>query len=228
MKNVQSIIFRGMSFLMVGVLMVAFPAEQVTTWLVRIIGALFLIPGLVSIASYFRAYSSNDSTRLLLPVIGVGSVVLGGVLIAMPGNFIKALMYVLAAALLLAGVSGFMNNLQVRKYNPVGFSFYVVPALMCLVALFIIINPWEAMSIPFLIFGVASIIYGFTELVYAIHFRKVYKQVAKGVPAEPAEAEQTSEPAEAPVQEAETVGEAPEEDSGNTIDFSQDEEPKEE
>ena len=100
MKGVQSVMFRALSFLLVGLLMVSFP-DKVTTWLVMVVGVLFLIPGLVSIATFFKAYTRKDATRMLLPVIGVGSVVLGCLLLLMPEDFGRWLMYVLAGLFIL-------------------------------------------------------------------------------------------------------------------------------
>jgi len=184
MKSVQSVIFRALSFLLVGALMVAFP-DKITTWLVIVIGILFLIPGMVSIATFFKAYTRKDATRVLLPVIGVGSVVLGMLLILMPGLFAQWLMYVLAAALLLVGVMGIVNILHFRKYVEIGWTYYVVPTLLCAVGLFVIFHPLEVAADTITILGIASIVYSLTELLYAIRFRKVYRQIAnEGKPVE--------------------------------------------
>ena len=174
MKNVRSVVFRALSFLLIGVLMVMFP-DKMTEWLVIVTGLLFFVPGLVSIVSFFRAYSKDDSTRMLLPVIGIGSVLLGAVLIAMPAMFVKWLMYVLAALLLLAGITALTNMIHFRKYIEVSVFFYVIPVLLCITGVFIAINPLEAAEIPFIVFGVASILYAIFELIGAVHFRKVYR-----------------------------------------------------
>jgi len=183
MKGVQSVIFRALSFLLVGVLMVVFP-DKVTTWLVRILGVLFVVPGLVSIGSFFRSYTKNDATRFLLPIIGVGSVALGIILIIWPEKFITGLVYFLAAAIILAGVTAIVNIVHFRKYISVSFKFYIIPVLLCATGIYIIFmkQPTDAdaqivFSVPLLIFGVASIVYGLTELVYAIHFRKIYRLI---------------------------------------------------
>lgn len=244
MKSVQSVIFRALSFLLVGALMVAFP-YNITTWLVIIIGILFLIPGMVSIATFFKAYTHKDATRVLLPVIGVGSVVLGLLLILMPDLFTKWLMYVLAAALLLVGVMGIVNILHFRKYVEIGWAYYVIPTLLCVVGLFVIFHPLEVAADTITILGIASIVYSLTELLYAIRFRKVYRQIANEgklveSPVEPetiTEAEEvTEEKTDAPDAPAEaseptdtvteenvtaTVDVQTTEDNGS-IDFSQD------
>lgn len=176
MKAVQSVVFRALSFLLVGGLMVAFP-HDISTWLVQAIGILFLIPGLVSLASYFRAYSRNDSTRQLLPIIGIGSIVLGLLLILMPSIFLKALNYVLAAALLLAGIASIANIIHFRRYTPVGVAYYVIPVLLCAVGILIIVKQQSLAEAVVIIFGYSAIVYGLCELFYAVRFRKVLQTI---------------------------------------------------
>ena len=48
MKYVRSFTFRALCAMGVGALLIAFP-DKTTSWLVRTIGVLFLIPGMVSI-----------------------------------------------------------------------------------------------------------------------------------------------------------------------------------
>ena len=173
MKGVQTVVFRSLSFLLVGLLMVAFP-DKVTEWLVVIIGLLFLVPGLVSVVSYFRSWSQKDATRMLLPVIGIGSTIMGTMLIVSPAAFIRWLMYALGILLLLAGISGCSDVLRMRRMAQVGWFFYVVPVLLCATGVYIVSRPMEAASLPFIIFGIASILYGIAGLVWSVRFRKYY------------------------------------------------------
>lgn len=239
MNGVQSVIFRAFSFLLVGVLMVSFP-DKVTTWLVRILGVLFIVPGLVSVGSFFRSYTKNDSLRFLLPIIGVGSIILGIILIALPEKFITCLVYFLAAAIILAGVTSIVNIIHFRKYTPVSFRFYVVPVLLCAAGIFIIFihQPTEqeartAVNISFVIFGVASIVYGVTELTYAIHFRKIFRLVRneKKAAQAAAQAENVTEPDETAnesVSSTDIFVQIREENEQSPIDFSKDDKDTEE
>ena len=56
MKYVRSFTFRALCAMGVGALLIAFP-DKTTSWLVRTIGVLFLIPGMVSIFAYFLTSS---------------------------------------------------------------------------------------------------------------------------------------------------------------------------
>ncbi len=241
MKGVQSVMFRALSFLLVGLLMVSFP-DKVTTWLVMVVGVLFLIPGLVSIATFFKAYTRKDATRMLLPVIGVGSVVLGCLLLLMPEDFGRWLMYVLAGVLILVGVMGIVNLIHFRKFVSIGTGYYLIPVLVCGAGLFVMLHPLEVAANSIMVLGVANIIYGLTELVYAIRFRKVYRQIAGEGNGEncPEKAEATLDNVgdAVPVEEDTPVNETPDESVSEVspvtpeekgyIDFSEDNQIKEE
>ncbi len=245
MRSVQSVIFRSLSFLLVGILMIAFP-DKISAWLVMTIGILFLIPGLVSIATFFKAYTKGETSRVLLPVVGIGSVVLGLFLLLMPETFKVWLMYVLAAALLLVGIMGVVNILHFRKYVHIGVGYYVIPTLLCVAGLFVLLHPMKVAEDAIKILGVANIVYALTELVYTIRFRKVYRMIAneskkaeaspetETVEDTPEIVDQTTEPEPAEESPAEGEAEAPAEETaenepsaGSTIDFTQDAGPRE-
>lgn len=233
MKNVQPLIFRAMCFLLAGILMFFF-TDSVTFWFVRVMGILFLVPGLVSIGTFFRDYARKDATRVLLPVIGVGSAILGIILILLPHKFITALMYFLAAAILLGGITSIINLIQFRKYTHIGPVTYIIPILLCAAGIYIIIHTQDSIEISFKIFGIASIIYALTEIYYAIHFRKIYRQIRQGNIADDTEAETVEEVQTSEVSETttETPDDIPSEDAGQepatagTIDFTQDIQPQ--
>ena len=194
MKNVQSLIFRARCFLLAGILMFFF-TDSMTKWFVVVIGVLFLVPGLVSIATFFRTYARKDATRVLLPIIGAGSILLGAILILFPQRFTAILMYVLAAAIILAAVTALVNLIHFRKYTTVSPFAYVIPVLLCATGIFLIFYPQDNPELPFKIFGVASMVYALTEIYYAIHFRKVFRQIRQEVQAQPQAAETTEETA---------------------------------
>ena len=51
MKSNRSVIIIALSTILIGALLIAFPANA-AKWLVMAIGALFLVPGIVGVTSY--------------------------------------------------------------------------------------------------------------------------------------------------------------------------------
>lgn len=201
MKTRPTIIL-ALCTILIGALLIAFPT-QATNWLVIAIGALFLVPGLYTVGSYLwmrhkrkvadkenannkdsadklKDKGINAPAKVSFPFIGIGSILFGSVLLAIPGSFHKALLYLLGAFLVLGGLTQLYRFLQLRKSYKLSATPYIVASLISIAGIVIIIlnyntsnkvtdNPYYW---PSIIFGVASIVFGLTEIIYAIQFRK--------------------------------------------------------
>ena len=91
MKGLSYSFLRAIGALVIGLILVMFP-DQAGDYLVITVGAIFLVPSLISIIGYF-AQSGENSRRF--PVEGVGSLLFGLWLIIMPGFFADLLTFVL-------------------------------------------------------------------------------------------------------------------------------------
>ena len=100
----------------------------------------------------------------------------------MPAFFVGILMYVLGALLVLGGIGQLMNFISVRKFTgSVPAIFYVIPVLLLLAGILILVNPFEAAKIPFIVLGASSIVYGLTDLFRIIRYRRKSNQVITDV-----------------------------------------------
>ena len=113
MKLLQSSFFRALCCIIIGGLMIN-NTTQTSQWIVTTIGCLFFVSGVISCASYYASKKKNTSVELFdangnkinssvssFPVVGIGSMVLGGLLALMPQTFIKGLNYVIAIILIM-------------------------------------------------------------------------------------------------------------------------------
>ena len=119
-KILRSSIFRAICAIITGVLLVNNPDSTVVGITIAI-GVMFLISGVISCATYLNARKNAKDTevydaqgRLImssrppLPIVGIGSILLGLILAVMPGAFVTSLMYVLGALIILGAVNQFM------------------------------------------------------------------------------------------------------------------------
>jgi len=171
MKYVQSIVFRALCALCVGALLIAFP-DNTTEWLVRVVGLLFIIPGLVSIGAYYRMRSSDEALRPLFPILGVGCLLFGMLLIFFAPVLKNYIMYALSAFLVLLCIAQMTNFFKLKKYASVGTFFFVIPVLVIVAALMAYVNVDVIKEKVLTILGGACLAYGLMELLSAIHFRK--------------------------------------------------------
>lgn len=159
---------RAIGALVIGLILVMFP-DQAGDYLVITVGAVFLVPSLISIIGYF-AQSGENSRRF--PVEGVGSLLFGLWLIIMPGFFADLLTFVLGFILVMGGVQQISSLSAARRWMPVPFGFYVLPSLILIAGLVALFNPTGVRSTAFIIIGVSSMVYAASELLNWFKFTR--------------------------------------------------------
>lgn len=160
MRIVQSFVVRAIVAVVVGALLVKF-REETAHWLTISIGALFFVSGLVS------CFTSKP-----LPLVGIGSMLLGVILALMPTTFITGLMYALAAMIILGAINQFIGLFRARRVCSVGWFYWLMPAIILAIAVFIVLQPMDAFTSPLFVIGWCMMVYGLIELINGI---KIYK-----------------------------------------------------
>lgn len=172
-KFLQNILARALCILILGVVLIVY-SERITTWMVMVCGLLFIIPGSIAVISYFRTAADGLRRPLLYPVAGAGSIFFGLTQLLWPSLFIEALMFLLAAVLLLAASTQFYTLWDMRR-NGIrnSFLYYAVPTLELAAGLFILISDRrEAIAgLPMIVIGSGFIVYALLEL-WTIHLLK--------------------------------------------------------
>ena len=168
MKMMNYSMARCVSAIAIGLLLMMWP-EAAILYLVIAIGAMFFLPSLISLISYFK---KRDEQKGYFPIVSLGSLLFGLWLMISPAFFVGILMYLLGAVLVFAGISQIVGLLDARSYANVSTGFMVMPVLILLSGLLVLVNPFAAASVPFIILGVSSTVYGVTELVNFYKFRR--------------------------------------------------------
>ncbi len=192
MRLFLSALLRAVCALIIGGLLVSSP-QTMTGFIVQVIGGMFILLGLTQAVGYWFPRSENNMLRPIFPFVGLGSVLLGVVLVLMPNVFVAFLMYVLGFILALVGFNQILTLIAQRHVAPLRWWVFLCPlALLCL-GLFIVFKPLESASLPFVILGVGCIVYGLVDLFYALRLAHYQRQKEKEyvefeeVPAEPQE-----------------------------------------
>ena len=191
MKIFQSSIFRAISAIAIGILLIKYP-DNTVTWMTVAIGILFLLSGLISVIVYVNArrnvseYKITDAeghviagTQPTFPIVGVGSLILGALLALTPNVFITALMYIIGGILILGAINQYMNLVNARRYGRVGFGYWVFPSVILLIGLYVIIKPMAPANMAMLVLGWCSLLYGVTEMINSLKFhndRRKFRQ----------------------------------------------------
>ena len=188
-------IFRSLCALLVGFLLVSNPTDM-TVVLVQVIGGLFILSGVLAFIGYFNTKRQlrqvaqlaaeqgavvDEGAPLLpmFPVVGLGSVLLGVMLLVWPAQFVSILMYVLGGLLVLIGIAQISALIRYRQVAPTSWTSYILPLAIIAAGIFVIAKPLEAASIPFTILGIAYIAYGVSEFFIGIRLYRIKKAIAK-------------------------------------------------
>jgi uncharacterized membrane protein HdeD (DUF308 family) len=157
--------------IVLGGVLVAWPVH-VLDYMVKVIGATFCVVGIVSLLARERSRAGG-----LVSASGVGSVVLGVVLWWMSGTFTSVLIYLLGFLLVLAGVGQLSLLLAARKWGRVPGLTYLFPVITLASGIVIIANPFQARETIVILFGIAAMLWGASQLVN--HFT-IYKARERG------------------------------------------------
>ena len=191
MKILQSSVFRAISAIAIGCLLIKYP-DNTVTWITVAIGILFLLSGLISLIVYVHARKNVSEFKVMdkeghviagekptFPIVGVGSLILGAMLALTPNVFITALMYIIGGILILGAINQYMNLINARRYGSIGFGFWVFPSVVLLIGLYVIVKPMAPASMAMLVLGWCSLLYGVTELINSLKFhadKRKFKQ----------------------------------------------------
>ena len=184
MRLLQSSVFRAVVAVIIGALLVKYRQDTVT-WLTIAVGILFFLSGLASVIIYYvnkrsvervvaevASESTHEAMAPAFPIGGLGSMVLGVILAFMPATFIRWIVIILGALVVLATIGQFVTLAQARRYGSVSFVFWLFPSILFLVGVYCIVQPIDSASMPLFIIGWALMVYGVVECINAI---KIYR-----------------------------------------------------
>lgn len=183
MKILHSSLFRSVCSLIIGVLLIQYPSDT-ATWIVILIGVLFLLSGIISIIAYYFARKNASRTivtdaggRVIsggipsYPVLGLGNLLLGLILALRPDAVIDIMAYILGAILIVGAVTQIANLISANRFYRIPVLFWISPIIILIVGLMSIIKPEWIASAPLMVLGWCLVLYGVTEVINTI---KIY------------------------------------------------------
>ncbi|MCF0244864.1 MAG: DUF308 domain-containing protein [Bacteroidaceae bacterium] len=183
MHILKSTVFRALCAIAIGYMLIAYP-EDMQYGFVRAIGALFFVSGAIAWASYFFQRKNAEKVELFdaegnkmtpttpfFPVAGSGSLILGLVLIVVPGTLIEVLNIIFGAMIMLGGFNQFLALMRTRKYAKVPVIYWLMSSFIFLVGLIIILKPSvisETVAFFMQLCGWCFIAYAFLEVLISV------------------------------------------------------------
>ena len=191
MKIVQSSFFRAICSIIIGVLLLRYP-DHTVTWITLAIGIMFLLSGVFSTLAYLNARKNSSDYVITdidgrviskgkptFPLVGVGSIILGVMLVTSPSVFVEILMYIMGGILILGSLNQFMSLYNARRWGKMAWGFWVAPSLILLAGLYVMFQPMEAASMTMVVIGWCCLLYGASEVVNATKINLKKKGIDK-------------------------------------------------
>ena len=189
MKVLQSSLLRAVVAIIVGVLLVKY-REDTMRWMTIAAGILFFLSGLISVIVYYyekreiaRSPYTFDQTgneirrhSPIFPFIGVGSMLLGIILMVMPTDLIIGVTYVLGAMLILGAASQLFNLFMSRRFWSIPIIYWLFPAILLGIGILVVAKPMETATLPLKIIGWALMVFGVVECVNAFSIFRARKK----------------------------------------------------
>lgn len=189
MKVLQSSLLRAVVAIIVGVLLVKY-REDTMRWMTIAAGILFFLSGLISVIVYYyekreiaRSPYTFDQTgneirrhSPIFPFIGVGSMLLGIILMVMPTDLIIGVTYVLGAMLILGAASQLFNLFMSRRFWSIPIIYWLFPTILLGIGILVVAKPMETATLPLKIIGWALMVFGVVECVNAFSIFRARKK----------------------------------------------------
>jgi len=157
-----------------GLILVIWPTEVLNN-IVKIIGGVFFVAGLVSFLVSYRERDERAAMGLT-SFNGFGSMLLGVLLFFMADFFTSMLMYLLGFLLAVAGVGQLVMLISARRLGMQSLVVYIFPVLLLIAGVVVFVNPFQAKESIITLFGVMSIFYGITDLINRRKINRLQKE----------------------------------------------------
>ncbi len=191
MKILQSSFFRALTAIAVGVMLIKYP-DNTVTGIVVAIGVLFVLSGLVSILSYINArrhaseYTIYDAQgrqvagqQPFFPIVGIGSIILGGIIALLPNTFISFMMYIIGAILIIGAIGQYFSIIVARRFGSVSIFFWLCPTLILIAGVYLVAKPLTPLSTAMYVLGWLTLFYGIVEAINSMVFYTIKRRWEK-------------------------------------------------
>lgn len=171
-SNYKNAVWRSVFSVLLGLVLVIWPKAGLI-YIIMLVGLIFLTTGLVSFIVSYRNREKRPGG--LVSFSGIGSLVLGLLLLGFPSSFSAIFMIFLGCMLVVAAIGQFVSLAAARHFGYVSPVSYLFPVLILAAGIIVLFNPFDSDESIFILFGITAIFYGVTDLLNQYSIRKLRK-----------------------------------------------------
>lgn len=165
---------RSLATAAIGILLLAL-REQAMPFIVMCLGVLFMLPGVFTLALFLipklRRNNGTGSSAVIVPIMAIGSMLLGLWMFINPAFFVTIIMWVLGAVMVIMGGTQLLSLLMAKRRVKVSLFLFILPLLILLTGAIVLFNPFEAASVPFMILGVGAIVTALSDMINTLFLK---------------------------------------------------------
>ena len=170
-SNFKGGIYRAVLAILLGLALLIWPADALK-YVVMLIGIVFLAIGII--AFIISSRNREEHQRSFAPLSGIGSVILGLLLVCLPSTFATVFMFLLGF-MVVAAVGQFVTLAAARQFGRIAPVSFLFPVLILIVGIVILFDPFSSAESVFILFGITAVFYGVTDLLNQYSIRKMRK-----------------------------------------------------
>lgn len=164
-------LIRSISIMLFGLILV-FLSDGAMTLLIRLVGAAFFLPALVSIINlYVSRAESKMISKVLISIIDVGSMAFGVWLMVAPGHFENVFVKLLAIMLLVFAVYQVVLMMSAQRTAIIPVQMYIAPLVLVVAAIMLFAVKFSSLSTISIIFGLSAVVAGVTDLLLSMKLK---------------------------------------------------------
>ena len=164
-------VIRSIAIMLIGLVLI-FMSDSAMILLVRLTGAAFFLPALVSIINLYVSRSESGAIpKVLISVIDVGSMAFGVWLMMAPGHFQDVFVKLLAIVLLVFAIYQVIMIVTAQKYSIVPALMFVAPLLIIVVSIVLLSVKFESASTTSVVFGICTAFSGLSDLLISLKLK---------------------------------------------------------
>ncbi len=175
-SNLRGGIYRAVLAILLGLALLIWPGSALK-YVVMLIGVMFLTIGIISFI--ISSKNREEHQRSFAPLSGVGSIILGLLLVCLPSTFATVFMFLLGFILVLAAVGQLVSLSAARQFGRVSPLSFLFSLLILIVGIVILFDPFSSAESVFILFGITTVFYGVTDLINQFTIRKMRRASEK-------------------------------------------------
>lgn len=165
-------IIRGLAIMLVGLLLM-FMSDSAMPLLIRVTGAVFFLPALVSMVNlYITRGETAMLPKILISLINIGCMAFGLWLMILPETFMNLFTTLLAVLLFVFALYQVIVLVAAHRRMQVSWGMIVAPLLLIVASVIMFTVSFDDAATVSIVFGICAVVAGLSDIVISLSVRK--------------------------------------------------------